>query len=82
MTTKVLFAIDKKLKEAAMKKARRQGLTYSAVLKLATRAYVDDDLKVDALGEILARARADIRAGRTIPQEDVLRRFGIKFHDA
>lgn len=78
MTTKVIFNTDKKLKEAAMKKAKGQGLTYSAVLNLATRAYVGGDFEVDILSRDLERARADIRAGRTISQEALLEKLGLK----
>ena len=80
MTTKVIFNTDKRLKEAAMKKAKGQGLTYSAVLNLATRAYVNDELEVDILARDLEVARQQIREGKTIPQEEVFRRLGIKRH--
>jgi len=68
MTTKVLFNIDKKLKEAAMRKAKSQGLTYSAVLNLATRAYVKNEFEVDILARDLAKAREELRQGRGIPE--------------
>ena len=42
----VIFKIDKKLKDQAMKKARHEGITYSAVLKTATQAYVENDFEV------------------------------------
>lgn len=42
MTEQVIFKLDKKLKNQAMKKAKREGTTYSAVLKAATQAYVED----------------------------------------
>jgi antitoxin component of RelBE/YafQ-DinJ toxin-antitoxin module len=77
MNTKVIFNTDKKLKAAAMRKARKQGLTYSAVLNFATRAYVNDVLKIDVLGEIINKARKDIRAGKGIPQEEVFKRLGL-----
>ncbi len=78
MNTKIIFNTDRKLKDAAQKKARQQGLTLSAMLNLATRAFVDDDIKIDVIGRDIARARADIRAGRGIPAEEVYRRLGIK----
>lgn len=77
MTTKVIFNIDKKLKESAMKKAKRDGLTLSAVLNIATRKYVDDDLKIALLESELELAREDVRRGRTIPAEEVYRRLGL-----
>ena len=78
MNTKIIFNTDRKLKDAAQKKARKQGLTLSAMLNLATQAFVDDDIKIDVIGRDIARARADIRAGRGIPAEEVYRRLGIK----
>ena len=77
MTTKVIFNTDKTLKEAAMKKARSQGLTYSAVLNLATRAYVNDELEVDMLSRELAEARQQVREGKTISQEALFKKLGL-----
>ena len=42
----VIFKIDKKLKDRAMKKAKREGLPFSIVLKFATEAYADGDFDV------------------------------------
>lgn len=78
MTTKVIFNTDKKLKAAAMKKARKEGLTYSAVLNLATEAYVNNRLEITAFDRDLAVARAQMRRGEGIPQEEILRRLGLK----
>ncbi|HEY4489456.1 MAG TPA: hypothetical protein VJA87_03165 [Candidatus Paceibacterota bacterium] len=46
MTTQVSFTIDSKLKELAMKKARKEGTTLSAVLRLFIKAYVDGKIEV------------------------------------
>lgn len=78
MTTRVIFNTDKKLKAAAMRKAKRQGLTYSAVLNLATRAYVNNDLKIDLVGEALERGREDVRQGRIYTEEEVRHHLGLK----
>ncbi len=78
MTTRVIFNTDEKLKEAAMRKAKRQGLTYSAVLNLATRAYVNDELEVDLLARDLAEARAQIRHGKAYTEKEVRYSFGLK----
>ena len=78
MNTKVIFNTDKKLKEAAMKKARREGMSYTAFLNIATRAYVDDSLKIAALTRDLAQAREDIREGRVFSEKEVYKRLGIK----
>ena len=57
MNVKVIFNTNKKLKDAAMKKARKEGLTYSAVLNIATQAYVGDRLEITALDRKLEQAR-------------------------
>ena len=46
MTTQVIFNIDKKLKIKAMKKAQSEGLPFGAVLKLATKAFVEGTFDV------------------------------------
>lgn len=40
MTTQVIFNLDKKLKEKAQKKAKADGLSFSDILQMSTRAYV------------------------------------------
>lgn len=74
MTIKVIFNTDKKLKDAAMKKARSQGMTLSAFLNFATRAYVNDSIRVDVLGEAIAQSRAE----KGIPAKEAYRMLGIK----
>ena len=49
MTTQVIFAMDKKLKYEAMRKARSFGLPFSSVLNLATRAFVDGKINVGVM---------------------------------
>ena len=78
MTTKVIFNADKKLKAAAMRKARKQGTTLTTVLNFATKAYVEDRLQVDVLGEMIEKAREDIRQGRYYTEEQVYKKLGIK----
>lgn len=46
MTTQVIFKIDKALKDLAMKKAKKEGIAFSAILKMATKAYVIGDLEI------------------------------------
>ena len=74
MNTKLIFNTDSKLKIAAQKKARARGLTLSAMLNLATQAFVDDDIKID----VIARDLAEARRGKGIPAAEVYRRLGIK----
>lgn len=77
MITKVIFNTNKKLKDAAMKKAKKHGLTLSAVLNMATEAYVENRLTISAFERDLAAARADVRAGKTIPLEEALKSLGL-----
>lgn len=46
MTTQVIFKIEKSLKDRAMKKAKERGIAFSAILKLATEAFVADELDI------------------------------------
>lgn len=49
MNTQVIFKMDKKLKERAMKKARAEGLPFSSVLTLATKSFLDGGLSIEAV---------------------------------
>lgn len=75
MITQVIFKMDKKLKERAMKKARAEGIPFSAVLTLATRSFVDGDLAVemvkrtvlnDKTRKMLDCALKDIKEGKNL----------------
>lgn len=75
MNTQVLFKIDKKLKERAMKKAQEEGVSFTSVLKFATKAYVDGDLTVSLIPteqfnkktrKELTQSLADVKAGKNI----------------
>lgn len=76
-TVKVIFNMDKKLKEAAMKKAKKQGITYSAFLNLATWAYVGNKLELDPWDLILERARENVRQGKFYTEEEVRKMLKI-----
>ena len=45
MTTQVIFKIDKALKLKAQKKAKIDGLSFSDILQMSTRAYVEGKLQ-------------------------------------
>lgn len=62
MTTQVIFKIDKKLKDQAMKKAQSEGLPFAFVLKMATQAYVDNELDV----KLVARPRLNEKTRREL----------------
>ncbi|CAN5759853.1 hypothetical protein BH11PAT2_BH11PAT2_02670 [soil metagenome] len=71
MTSQVVFRIDTKLKEQAMQRAKREGMPFSSVLKLAVKAYVDDELVIDFAPKFnektqrrLDRSLKEIRAGK------------------
>ena len=78
MNVKVIFNTNKKLKDAAMRKARLQGMTYSTVLNLATEAYVDDRLNIGMFERDLATARQQVRQGKTIPAAELYQKLGIQ----
>lgn len=73
MISQVIFKVDKKLKDQALKKAQKEGVAFSAVLKLATKAYVKGELDVTlakpekfnaATAKELRQALRDIKAGK------------------
>lgn len=57
MTSQVIFRIDTKLKEQAMRRAKREGMPFSTVLKLAIKAYVEDELVIDFAPKFSAKTR-------------------------
>jgi antitoxin component of RelBE/YafQ-DinJ toxin-antitoxin module len=80
MTSQVIFKIDKKIKDQAMKKAQGEGIAFSSVLKLATQAYIGGSLNVRLVAEpkvnaetrkILARELLEIKQ-----EKNVSPRFG------
>lgn len=75
MTTQVIFKIDKRLKDKAMKKAQDEGLAFASVLKLATQAYVKGELDVELVARPKLNAKTrkeielvlkDIKAGKNL----------------
>ncbi len=75
MTTQVIFKIDKTLKARAMKKAQKEGIPLAVVLKLATKAFVEDRLDIDIAlqpefnektKKMLKEALEDIKHGRNL----------------
>lgn len=75
MVSQVIFKIDKKIKEQALEKAQKEGVSLSDVLKLATQDFVKGDLEIKlvrrerlnaATRRSLARALKDIKAGRNL----------------
>lgn len=50
MNSQVVFNIDRKLKDKAMRRARTAGVPFSSILKFATQAYAEGRLDV-GIGE-------------------------------
>lgn len=76
MTTNIIFKIDKKLKDAAQKRARQEGIALSDLYQLTTRSFVKGDLSIGLVSKgeqlipnnrttrLLREARKDIRMGK------------------
>lgn len=47
MTTQVVFKVDSKIKAQAMRRAKREGVAFAAVLKLATKAFAEGRFSID-----------------------------------
>lgn len=62
MITQVIFKIDTKLKDRAMTKAQNEGIAFSSILKLATKAFVDGHLTLGLVGS----EKFNASAGREI----------------
>ncbi len=64
MTTQVVFNIDKKIKDKAMKRAKSEGVPFAAVLKMSTRAYAEGRLHMDIASteKFNAKTAKEIRA--------------------
>ena len=52
MTSQVVFTVDSKTKARAMERARREGVPFASVLKLATRAFAAGDFSIGITQEI------------------------------
>lgn len=88
MITQVIFKIDKKLKEKAMAKAQHEGIAFASVLKLATKAFVDGNLKLELIGSKKFNAKTarevriavkDISQGKNLSRSFTSAKDAIKF---
>ena len=63
MTTQIVFTIDPKVKVQAMKRAKRAGVPFASVLKLATKAFAEGRFSVDITPEehFNAKTKREIR---------------------
>lgn len=69
MTTQVIFKIDQKLKDLAMKKAQGEGMPFSSVLKLATRAYVEGQFDIGIVSNQIFNSKTHLEIARAL--EDI-----------
>jgi hypothetical protein len=53
MTSQVIFKIDTKIKEKAMKRAKAEGVPFASFLKMATEKYAEGELGIELVMEIL-----------------------------
>lgn len=51
MTTQVVIKFDKKVKDQAMKRAKREGIPFDAVMNIAARAYAQRRFHIDGTQE-------------------------------
>ena len=77
MNTTILFKTDKKVKEAAMKKASQEGLTLTAILNGALKIYINQGApeNEDALARDIAKAMAQYRAGKSFSEAEIRRQL-------
>jgi len=61
-----------------MAEASQKQLALHAVEQLPEDATLEDAMERLYLLEKIARGREDIRAGRTVPHDEVQRRFGLR----
>ena len=64
MTTQVVFKIDPTVKKEAMRRAKREGVPFASVLKMAAKAYAEGRLSVDIqpVERFNAKTAREIRA--------------------
>ncbi len=77
MNTKIIFSTPKKLKSALMKKAKKQGLTMSAVFNLAAQAYVDNRIVLSPFEREFLKSVADAKAGRVTSLKDLIKELKL-----
>lgn len=75
MTSQVIFKIDKKLKERAMKKAQKEGVPFDSIFQFAANAYVrgqfypspaEPEIFNDKTRRELIKISQDIKEGKNL----------------
>lgn len=77
MTTKTIFNMNTKLKKAAMKKTREEGITLTSFLNFAVKGYVDGNLKMTLLDRKIQQALNDIDSGKFITHEELVKKLKV-----
>ncbi len=71
----MIFNVDSKIKERAMRKAQQDGVSFSTILKLATKAYAEGKLRLsisdvpsfnEATRKEIKQALDDIKKGKNL----------------
>jgi hypothetical protein len=78
MAREALHQLIDRIPEAEVSAARRflEYLAAGAALRTALVAPCDDEPVTNGDAKAIARARADLEAGRVVPHEEILREFG------
>ncbi len=69
--------MDTKLKKAAMRKTREEGITLTSLLNFAVKSYVDGDLKMTLLDRKIQQAFNDIDSGKFITHEELVKKLKV-----
>jgi hypothetical protein len=79
MTREALHELIERIPEDEIAAAQRflEYLTRSAAFRATLSAPPDDEPVTDGDAESIARAHRDIRVGKVVSREDVLREFGV-----
>lgn len=61
MTTQVVFKINPAVKKEAMRRAKREGVPFASVLKMAAKAYAEGRFSVDITERLNAKTEREMR---------------------
>jgi hypothetical protein len=80
MARETLHELVDRLLEAEIPAAQRflEYLASSAAFRAAMSAQVDDEVVTEGDAEAIARAQQDVRAGRVVSHDEMLREFGVR----
>lgn len=79
MSRDTLHALIDRIPEEELPAAKRflEYLTISPAVRAALSATPDDEPVTEADIDAIRRAHEDVRAGRVVPHEEILREFGL-----